>query len=123
MQKPIFVMIKLMLLDTTPNAFAESIDSVASQGPEGLLGPPPGHGPVVVRASFQLRDIHEIDDEAETFAFIGVLTLSWRDERQAFHPAQAGLHEKVVASCGLPMPFDAKGHDAGFCLPRLDWVA
>jgi len=60
-----------------------------------LLGPPKGDGPVVVRASFQLRDINNIDDEAETFEFSGVLELTWRDERQAFDPAEAGIDEKV----------------------------
>ncbi len=52
-------------------------------------------GPVVVRAGFDLRDINEIDDEAETFEFEGVLTLEWRDERQAFDPAAEGVNEKL----------------------------
>ena len=52
-------------------------------------------GPVVVRAGFDLRDINEIDDEAETFEFEGVLTLEWRDERQAFEPASEGVNEKL----------------------------
>lgn len=52
-------------------------------------------GPVVVRAGFDLRDINEIDDEAETFEFMGVLTLEWRDERQAFDPATEGVNEKL----------------------------
>jgi hypothetical protein len=60
-----------------------------------LLGPPPGDGPVVVRASFHLRDVNEIDDQAETFEFEGVMTLTWRDERQAFDPAVAGVDEKI----------------------------
>jgi hypothetical protein len=60
-----------------------------------LLGPPLDGGPAVVRASFYLRDINEIDDEAETFEFMGVLTLKWRDRRQAFDPAAAGVSEKV----------------------------
>ena len=60
-----------------------------------VLGPPTGQGPVVVHARFQLRDINEIDDEAETFEFSGVLELTWRDERQAFDPAEAGVDEKV----------------------------
>jgi len=64
-------------------------------GTSFLLGPPPGDGPVVVRAHFHLRDINEIDDQAETFEFEGVMTLTWRDERQAFDPAEAGVDEKV----------------------------
>jgi hypothetical protein len=60
-----------------------------------LLGPPKDGGPVVVRAAFQVRDINEIDDEAETFEFGGVLKLTWHDERQAFDPAEAGVAEKI----------------------------
>ena len=60
-----------------------------------LLGPPKDDGPVVVRASFQVRDINDIDDEAETFEFDGVLKLTWHDERQAFDPAEAGVAEKI----------------------------
>jgi hypothetical protein len=60
-----------------------------------VLGPPKDGGPVVVRASFQVRDVNEIDDEAETFEFEGVLKLTWRDERQAFDPAEAGVSEKI----------------------------
>jgi hypothetical protein len=52
-------------------------------------------GPVVVRAGFDVRDINEIDDEAETFEFEGVLTLEWRDERQAFDPTKEGVNEKL----------------------------
>jgi hypothetical protein len=55
-----------------------------------LLGPPTDDGPVVVRATFQVRDINDIDDEAETFEFGGVLNRTWHDERQAFDPAEAG---------------------------------
>lgn len=60
-----------------------------------VLGPPPGDGPVVVRADFQLQDINAIDDESETFEFSGVLTLRWHDPRCAFDPAEAGVKEKV----------------------------
>lgn len=60
-----------------------------------LTGPPKKAGPVVVRASFHLRDINDIDDEAEIFEFGGVLTLRWHDERQAFDPAEVGVDEKV----------------------------
>jgi hypothetical protein len=60
-----------------------------------LLGPPKGDRPVVVRASFHLRDINDIDDEMETFEFGGVLKLTWHDPRQAFDAAEAGVDEKV----------------------------
>ncbi len=60
-----------------------------------LLGPPKKDRPIVVRANFQLHDINEINEQAETFAFSGVLTLEWHDERQAFDPAAAGVDEKV----------------------------
>jgi len=47
-----------------------------------------------VRASFHLLDLQNIDDEAETFEFSGVMTLPWSDERQAFDPAEEGVAEK-----------------------------
>lgn len=60
-----------------------------------VAGPPPGEGPVVVRTSFALRDIHDIDDERQNFEFGGVLRFVWRDQRQAFDPAEAGVAEKI----------------------------
>ena len=60
-----------------------------------ILGPPKHDGPVVVRASFELHGIDEISEEKETFEFTGVLTLQWRDKRQAFDPAAAGVNEKI----------------------------
>jgi Neurotransmitter-gated ion-channel ligand binding domain/Neurotransmitter-gated ion-channel transmembrane region len=60
-----------------------------------LLAPPKQAGAVVVRARFELHDINEINDEAETFEFAGVLTLKWHDPRQAFDPAVAGVDEKI----------------------------
>ena len=60
-----------------------------------LLAPPKEAGPVVVRARFEFHDILEIDDELEAFEFSGVLTLTWKDPRQAFEPAVAGVDEKV----------------------------
>lgn len=60
-----------------------------------VLGPPKGDGPVVVRASFEFHDIDEISEENETFEFTGVLTLRWRDKRQAFDPVEVGVSEKV----------------------------
>lgn len=49
----------------------------------------------MVRASFELRDINAINDDAETFEFCGVLTLVWRDPRQAFDAAKEGVAEKI----------------------------
>ena len=59
------------------------------------LALPPGEGPVKVRARFDLHDINEIDDDAESFQFTGVMTLVWKDPRAAFDPAEAGVSEKV----------------------------
>lgn len=69
--------------------------ALASENEPFLLGPPQQAGPVVVRALFHLHDVNEINDEAETFEFNGVLTLEWRDSRQPFDPAVAGVAEKV----------------------------
>lgn len=60
-----------------------------------LFALPDIEGPVVVSARFELRDINEINDEAETFEFTGVLTIRWHDPRQAFDPAAEGVKEKV----------------------------
>ncbi len=60
-----------------------------------LLGPPVKDGPVVVRAAFQFQDVNEINDEAETFEFTGILTLQWNDPRQSFDPVAAGTGEKI----------------------------
>lgn len=60
-----------------------------------LLGPPTDGGPVVIRTRFDLHNINEINDETETFEFTGVLTLQWRDPRQAFDPVTEGVDEKV----------------------------
>jgi hypothetical protein len=76
-----------------PNT-APGLTSAAASAPF-LLGPPIGDGPLVVRATFQLRDINDIDDAAETFEFGGVLKLTWRDERQAFDPTVVGVDEKI----------------------------
>jgi hypothetical protein len=70
----------------------------AEQGTDNwtpMLSPPPGDGPVAVHVAFHLLDINEIDDESEVFQFSGVLTLTWRDPRQAFDPEEAGTKEKI----------------------------
>lgn len=60
-----------------------------------LLDPPKDDGPVVVHADFELHNINDIDVEAQTFEFTGVLTFKWLDKRQAFDPAAEGVYEKV----------------------------
>lgn len=69
--------------------------AAAAADPTRLLTPPTDGGPVIVRASFTLRDLNEIDDSAETFQFSGILRLTWRDPRQAFDPNAAGVREKL----------------------------
>ena len=59
-----------------------------------LLAPPMEGAPVVVRAAFEVYDINDINDVAETFEFTGILTLTWKDPRQAFEPSAGGV-EKV----------------------------
>jgi hypothetical protein len=59
-----------------------------------LLTPPPSEGPFVVQTGFQLLDINIIDDQSETFSFTGILSVQWKDERQAFDPAAEGVPEK-----------------------------
>ena len=49
----------------------------------GMFNPPINDGPVVVHAAFHLQDIAEIDDEAETFQFVGFLSLIWLDPRRS----------------------------------------
>jgi hypothetical protein len=51
--------------------------------------------PVPVEASFHLVDLLEIDDEAESFEFSGILTLRWKDEDLKFDPAVEGVTEKL----------------------------
>jgi hypothetical protein len=93
-----FFVLALALASTAWTAAAGSVSG--SQGVPAdheafLLGPPKGDGPVAVDARFELRDINDIDDEAERFEFSGTLTLRWRDPRQGFDPAVAGVEEKV----------------------------
>ena len=68
---------------------------VDSRGESFLLATPEEVRPVVVRVSFKFHDINEINDEAETFNFSGVLKLRWHDPRQAFDPVAEGVNEKV----------------------------
>lgn len=69
---------------------------MAGNGPTQtvLLTPPPSEGPLPVSVGFQLLDIISINDQAETFEFSGLLSVQWKDERQAFNPATEGVEEK-----------------------------
>ncbi len=62
-----------------------------------LLAPPNADRPLEVLASFELLSVTEIGDEAEKCAFSGILTLVWKDARQAFDPAQEGVNEKFLS--------------------------
>ncbi len=60
-----------------------------------FLNPPINDGPLLVHAAFHLQDIAGIDDETETFQFVGFLSLTWLDRRRSFDPKEAGVDEKV----------------------------
>jgi len=72
-----------------------TVESVADSGVVPRLTAPNQTGPVVVRAAFSLQDLNQVDDATETFEFSGVLSLRWRDSRQAFDPAATGVDEKI----------------------------
>ncbi len=59
------------------------------------LGPPGTDGPVTVSVGFFLSDVNAIDERRETFEFEAILTLKWRDPRQAFDPQQLGVPQRV----------------------------
>jgi hypothetical protein len=61
----------------------------------GLLNPPIDDVPLIVHAAFHLQDINEINDETETFQFVGFLNLTWHDPRRSFDPKVADVDEKV----------------------------
>jgi hypothetical protein len=56
---------------------------------------PPGESPLRIASAFHLLEVNTIDDQAETFKFSGVLTLTWKDSRQAYDPQTAGVEEKL----------------------------
>jgi hypothetical protein len=60
-----------------------------------LLGPPDTDGPVTVSVGFFLSDVNEVDEQRETFEFEAILTLKWRDPRQAFDPDDIGVRERT----------------------------
>ena len=57
-----------------------------------LFGPP--EKPTVVSVGFVLLDLNAINEREETFEFEALVTLRWRDPRQAFDPAESGTREK-----------------------------
>lgn len=59
-----------------------------------LLSPPSQDQPVEVGIGFQLFDVVQIEETTETFEFSGVLTVQWKDDRQAFDPATEGVPVK-----------------------------
>lgn len=77
-------------------AVMATVSSVSAQLAADFVTPPTeANEPVVVHASFHLRDINEIDQQAETFQFAGVLRLRWHDARLAFDPEVEGAHAKL----------------------------
>ncbi len=103
-------LLAVLIVTITASVFAQaSFTPVAAQQDErrspkfpysgasgaDLLGPPRKGGPVVVGVAFHLQNINEINEEAGTFEFTGVLTLTWQDKRQAFDPKEAQTEEKI----------------------------
>jgi len=60
-----------------------------------VLGPPNSSEPIPIHVGFFLSDVTDVDEEREMFEFEAVLTVSWRDERQAFDPEKLGVMEQV----------------------------
>ncbi|MDG2306891.1 MAG: hypothetical protein P8R42_20050 [Candidatus Binatia bacterium] len=59
-----------------------------------ILGPPTDDGPVIVNVGFYLSDISDVDEEQETIQFEGIVTMRWKDPRQAFDSDETGYREK-----------------------------
>ena len=72
-----------------------SVAPAASRAEPFLLGPPDRNGPVTVSVGFFLSDVNEVDEQRETFEFEAILTLKWRDPRQAFEPDEIGVRERT----------------------------
>ena len=88
---PIWFANPLLLLAVTLAVF----NAAAIGADTAALDLPSRSAPVEVRASFHLLGLQHIDDEEETFEFSGILTLEWKDPRQAFDPAKEGVVEKL----------------------------
>jgi len=69
--------------------------ALAARADVRLLGPPDADGPVEVSLGFFLNDVNAVDERRETFEFEAVLTLKWRDPRQAFDPRELGVRERT----------------------------
>jgi len=69
--------------------------ATAARAEPFLLGPPDSDGPVRVSVGFFLSDVNEVDERRETFEFEAIVTLTWRDPRQAFDPDALGVGERV----------------------------
>ena len=69
----------------------------SARGASFLLGPPDesAGGPTNVSVGVFVSDVNAVSEQQETFEFEATLTLKWRDPRQAFDPAEAGVSEKV----------------------------
>ena len=97
----VFLLVLLTAANSTPeDALAQitaepELTTSPAQSNEFMNTLPQEKGPVIVTASFELRDINDINDEAETFEFTGILKLSWHDPRQAFDPVAEGIKEKM----------------------------
>ena len=84
-----------LVICCSQSAAAQPSGSHASQSI--LLAPPQADRPTPIVVSFRLLSMSEINDEAETVAFSGILTLVWKDERQAFDSVMEGVGEKVFS--------------------------
>ena len=62
-----------------------------------LANPPQQHHPIKVKVAFDLLDLANVDDSDSTFAFTGVLKLSWTDPRNSFDPNVVGVEEKIFS--------------------------
>jgi len=92
----LFPVVTLLPRDVCAQTAIDQEFSSTQENSNDLLNALPQEAvPLVITASFELRDINFVDDEAETFNFTGVLKLSWHDPRQAFDPAEAGIKEKL----------------------------
>jgi hypothetical protein len=102
--RPTFVIVVLAVLASTITAIDAQESSVQPTADSSVSNPdsflqslalPPSTGPVVVKAEFFVQEIGDVDDEAETFEFTGILATRWNDPRQAFDPIKVGCSEKV----------------------------
>lgn len=82
--KVVTVVLAWLLLALPVHASVDSLNAL----PQDAL-------PVVVTTDFTLIQIDNIDVESETFAFSGILTMSWFDARQRFDPVAEQVSEKL----------------------------